>query len=242
MSCIEKIYSVSALVGSNKCNANCSFCSAEYLRKDAEPKMPSTFESAIKLSARYGGWSLSLTGSGEPTMSPDSVTEALCRYKKCADQGAFFPNVNLFSNGILLSDSSFCDTYLPIWKNLGLTSIAISIHHPNKNKQAYIYNIKDYPDLSLIEKNIHKHNLQCRATLLLQKGYIDNASRYKEAVDKLIDINITNITSWCIGNPNGSYNKFSPSFWSRNSIKMWLALNTKKCHGHSWGGGVSSLY
>lgn len=72
MSCIEKIYSVSALVGSSKCNANCSFCAARNLRQDAQSIMPVTFKSAIKLSARYGGWSLSLTSSGEPTCSPDS--------------------------------------------------------------------------------------------------------------------------------------------------------------------------
>ena len=35
MACIDKIYSVSALVGSNACNANCAFCAARNLRKDA---------------------------------------------------------------------------------------------------------------------------------------------------------------------------------------------------------------
>jgi hypothetical protein len=35
MACIEKIYSVSALVGSNKCNADCVFCAGKYLRPQA---------------------------------------------------------------------------------------------------------------------------------------------------------------------------------------------------------------
>ena len=31
MACIEKIYSVSAVIGDGKCNANCSFCSGKTL-------------------------------------------------------------------------------------------------------------------------------------------------------------------------------------------------------------------
>lgn len=49
MGCIEKIYSVSALVGSNKCNANCAFCAARDLRKDAvkDDLMPHTIKLQI---------------------------------------------------------------------------------------------------------------------------------------------------------------------------------------------------
>ena len=138
MVCIEKIYSVSALVGNGACNANCDFCAGKYLRPDAKetPLYYRNLEAAIKLSARYGGWSFSLTSSGEPTCTPDSVTRALEVYKKCADQGAFFPNVNLFTNGIDLEDKDFCKTYLPLWKDLGLTNVAISIHSEDEKEQA----------------------------------------------------------------------------------------------------------
>jgi len=36
MACIEKIYSVSALVGNGTCNANCDFCAGKYLRPQAK--------------------------------------------------------------------------------------------------------------------------------------------------------------------------------------------------------------
>lgn len=36
MPCIEKIYSVSVLVGSNDCNGNCKFCAAKDLRSQAQ--------------------------------------------------------------------------------------------------------------------------------------------------------------------------------------------------------------
>ena len=63
MACIEKIYSVSALIGNGKCNANCKFCAGKYLRPEAkeDEEYYRNLEAAIKLSARYGGWSLSLT-------------------------------------------------------------------------------------------------------------------------------------------------------------------------------------
>ena len=236
--CIDKIYSVSALVGSNKCNANCSFCAAKDLRKDANDKMPSTYKSAIKLSARYGGWSLSLTSSGEPTCSPEAVTEALREYKECADQGAYFPNVNLFTNGILLGDEEFCDKWLPIWKSLGLTAIAISIHDITADGQAKVYGISNYPMLQDICKNIRKYDLQCRATLLLHRGGIDTAEKYELALNILKAKGIENITSWYIAEPDGTYNKYTPAFWNRVGIKHWIRKNTKLCHGHVWGGGV----
>lgn len=155
MACIEKIYSVSAVVGNGACNANCAFCAGKYLRNQSSDSELywRNFESAIKLSARYGGWSLSLTGSGEPTCDPESVTKALQVYAKCANQGAYFPNVNLFSNGINLGDYNFCSKYLPKWKELGLTNIAISIHSTSSEGQAKAYGVGDYPSFENIKGN-----------------------------------------------------------------------------------------
>lgn len=238
--CIEKIYSVSALVGSNKCNANCPFCAAKDLRKDAttDNKMPHTFKSALQLSARYGGWSLSLTSSGEPTCSPEAITNALKDYQEVANQGAYYPNVNLFTNGILLADDKFCEQYLTKWKELGLTAIAVSIHDVDEIGQAKAYGLNNYPSFTKIFNNIRKYGLQCRATLLLRKGAIDNGNTYEKAINTLINYGVKNITSWCIGNPDATYNEFSPSLLGRLSIRLWLKKNTILCHGHIWGGAV----
>ena len=147
MACIEKIYSVSALVGNGACNADCNFCAGKYLRPEAgENKLyDKNLEAAIKLSARYGGWSLSLTSSGEPTCDPEALTLALKIYQKCAQQGAYFPNVNLFTNGILLGNDKFCDNYLDTWRELGLNNIAVSIHSADEKEQALVYGVKNYP-------------------------------------------------------------------------------------------------
>ncbi|VVB77735.1 Radical SAM superfamily protein [uncultured archaeon] len=240
MVCIEKIYSVSALVGNGTCNANCSFCAGKYLRPQAKenPLYYKNLEAAIKLSARYGGWSLSLTSSGEPSCDPDALTKALEVYKKCAQEGAYFPNVNLFTNGIDFGAKDFCKSYLPIWKELGLTNIAVSIHSVDEKEQAKIYRVNNYPKLEAIAENIKNQGIGVRATLLLRKNGVDNSKKYEESIHTLIDRGIDNITSWPVGNPNGTRNEYTPGRFGIFGIKRWLNKNAKLCHGHSWGGGV----
>ena len=241
MACIEKIYSVSALVGSGKCNGNCAFCAGKYLRREAGEGALyyKNLESAIKLSARYGGWSLSLTGSGEPTCDPAAVTEALRVYQRCAWEGAYFPNVNLFTNGILFGDTDFCEKWLPEWRKLGLTNIAVSIHSVDNEKQAAAYGLKHYPDFRIIFGNIRKYGIGLRGTLLLRKGEVDDAASYEYAVLTLIwAYGVDNITSWPVGNSDGTRNKFTPSRLGLLGIRRWLKKHAKLCHGHVWGGGV----
>lgn len=241
MACIEKIYSVSALVGNGVCNGNCAFCSGKYLRPQANNDNPlywKNLESAIKLSARYGGWSLSLTSSGEPTCDPAAVSGALETYMKCAQEGAYFPNVNLFTNGILLADDGFCRDWLPSWKSMGLTNICVSIHSVLEYKQAAAYGLKIYPSFETIFANIKKYNLGVRATLLLRKGEVDNAASYENAIHWLLKFGVDNITSWPIGKPDGSRSEFTPSRLGMLGIRWWLKRRTKLCHGHVWGGGV----
>lgn len=240
MACIEKIYSVSALVGDGRCNGNCGFCAGKIYRKEAgeNDNYYKNLEAAIKLSARYGGWSLSLTSSGEVTCDPDSLTRALGVYDKCAKEGAYFPNVNLFSNGILFGNPEFCEKYLPGWRKLGLNNVAISIHGVSEREQAEAYGLKSYPPLERIVENIRAHGLGVRGTLLLRKGGVDNAAKYERAVHTLIDKGIDNITSWPIGNPDGTKSEYTPSWWGILGVRMWLRRNALLCHGHEWGGGV----
>lgn len=240
MACINRIYSVSALVGNGRCNANCDFCAGKYLRRESHDDQiyEKNLEAAIKLSARYGGWSLSLTGSGEPTCDPDAVTRALQVYDRCARQGAYFPNVNLFTNGIFFGQKYFCDEFLPQWKTLGLTNVAVSIHDTDRYGQANAYHIHDYPALDVIADNIRSNGVGVRATLLLRKGGIDTAEKYRHGVESLIVKGFDNITSWPVGKPDGTRDQFTPSRWNLFKIRRWLHKNAKLCHGHAWGGGV----
>jgi hypothetical protein len=261
MACIEKIYSVSAVIGNGACNGKCAFCAGSYLRPQAvmSPAMTNgiywkNYASAIKLCARYGGWSLSLTSSGEPTVDPRSVTKALEVYSECAAQGAYMPNVNLFTNGILLGDPAYCNEWLPKWKALGLTNIAVSVHSVDRWRQGEAYGIHTnpnphlsspiplelykYPRFEDIFNNVRKHGIGVRTTLLLRRGEVDGWRSYSASVDRLIAMGSDNITSWPVGAPDGSRTQYTPSRWGLASIRMWLKFNAKLCHGHVWGGGV----
>ena len=250
MACIEKIYSVSAVIGNGACNGRCAFCAGAYLRPQAESDNPlywKNYASAIKLCARYGGWSLSLTSSGEPTCDPKAVTKALEVYSECAAQGAYLPNVNLFTNGILLGDPAYCEKWLPTWKKLGLTNIAVSIHSVDRLRQAQAYGLvspfpltdaNPYPEFPTIFGNIRKHGIGVRTTLLLRRGEVDSWRTYKASVDALIAMGSDNITSWPVGAPDGSRTQYTPSRLGLASIRLGLKWNAKLCHGHVWGGGV----
>ena len=241
--CIDKIYSVSVVMGNLNCNAKCSFCAGKTLNKHPfSEKLKNqhfrNIETAIKLSARYGGWSLSITSAGEPTCDPELLTEILEVYASCKRDGAYMPNVNVFTNGILLADKDFCDKWLPKWRELGLTNFAISIHDLKLKDNAEVYGIETYPAYGEIIKNVQKHGIGVRATLLLQRGHIETSSDYKNAIKGLINWGFNNITSWAIGNSDGSRNKYTPSRLNLLLIKMWLKLNATLTHGHVWGGGV----
>ena len=256
MACIEKIYSVSAVIGNGACNGNCPFCAGTYLRPqalDVSPLYWKNYASAIKLCARYGGWSLSLTSSGEPTCDPRAITKALDVYSECAAQGAYMPNVNLFTNGILLGDRDYCNKWLPEWKRLGLTNIAISVHSVDRWRQGAAYGINKpfpehmsfippeahgYPKFEDIFANVRMHGIGVRTTLLLRKGEVDSWFTYRDSVKALIRMGSDNITSWPVGLPDGSRSEYTPSRWGLASIRLWLRSQAKLCHGHVWGGGV----
>ena len=159
----------------------------------------------------------------------------------CKSRGAYLPNVNLFTNGILLGDKDFCNKWLPIWKELGLTNIAVSIHstEPDEQAQAYGLNKSQYPNFNDVFSNIRTHGLGVRCTLLLSKKYIGESDRYVNSVKDLIYFyDVKNITSWPVGNPDGTKNEYSPSWYGLWTIRRWLNRNAKLCHSHSWSGGV----
>lgn len=245
MACIEKIYSVSVLVGTNACNGKCKFCAATELRKDAPQKdgiVTPNLESALRLSSKYGGWSLSITSSGEPTLSPESVTNTLALYDKLKSDGVSFPFINLFTNGIKIGkDKIFSEYYLPKWKKFGLTSIAVSVHSINRKEQAAAYGLEEheYPEWHEIFWAIKHAGLVPRITLLLRKGAIDTPEKFKQAVDFFTVMQKINmITTWEIANADGSSNEFTPSWINLIRIRYWLWKNGKRVMGHVWGGTV----
>jgi MoaA/NifB/PqqE/SkfB family radical SAM enzyme len=242
MACIEKIYSVSAVLGGPACNADCSGCAGKVLRDDIKKsgeynKAPRNIVAASRLALNYGAWTLSLTSSGEPTLYPEAITDTLETLKK---EGVSWPFINLFTNGITINeDWETMEANLLKWKELGLTSVVISIHSvdPVKNGVAYGKSIMETE--SILEK-IRSTGLCAKIVLLLGKDNVGTLSEYKHNLDILNKWGVGLITSWELRTNDGKRIAQTPSRWEMFKIRMWLMTNTTPVMGHVWGGMVRS--
>jgi len=189
------VNSMGILVGSSACNAKCQLCAGIPHRKDAprkdwvveEPRVEEAIRECCERGARY----ISLSGSGEPTMSPGAVTKVLGIIKRVAPP---LEKVCLYTNGIRFgADKGFEALWLPAWKGMGLTDIQLSVHDFDLAKNAKGFGISYYPDFDAIFGPLRKYGYRIRANIMLQKGYIDSAERFRTAlrhfrgrVDKIV--------------------------------------------------------
>lgn len=197
--------SLSLFVGTSECNANCGHCAGIPLRKYA-PKEDGivdrgliyrTVRECYDQGARY----LSISSSGEPTLSPLSVTKTLELLHECRGEGINFSPINLYSNGIRIGDDeSFCDSYLSRWKNLGLSSVYITVHDVDEVENAKFYGVESYPSLDLILSRIHNTDLLMRANLVLSKRAVGTFDKFVSTVEYLRGIGVDSVSAWPIRN------------------------------------------
>jgi molybdenum cofactor biosynthesis enzyme MoaA len=204
---MEKLTSLSILVGTGECNGNCGFCAGRDLRKYAPKKdgefneslVRKTLEDCAKRGARY----LSLSSSGEPTLSPLSVTNVLGFVSDLKGKGIVYFPVNLYSNGIRMGeDEQFCENYLKLWKSLGLTNIYVTLHDITSEGNARVYRIKNYPSIETIFSRIHAADIKIRTNLVLSKGAVDSFDKFVMAFDYLRKIGTDAISTWPLRDKN----------------------------------------
>jgi MoaA/NifB/PqqE/SkfB family radical SAM enzyme len=246
--CVDKIYSVSVVVGSDQCNANCKHCGGKVLRHmalDANKGTVKNLKSALVLCHKYGGWTVSFTGSGEPLLSPDAITRTLEEVRDQEDKGIVFPFLNLFTNGIeLVRNPRIKEFYLSKWRRMGLTSVVVSIHDVDHEKNAKAYGVspKDFPRLEEIIKTIRDADLTPRIVLLLNKGYCDNLNDFLRNLDAIKKMGVFMVTSWHLCNNDGTANAFTPDLWELFKIRLFLWSNCQKVFNQVWGGGVYNYH
>lgn len=195
--------SLSLFVGTGECNGRCKHCAGIPLRKYAPKKDGIVDEDLIYRTIREcydkGARSLSISSSGEPTLSPLAVTKTLRLVNGCREEGIGFSPINLYSNGIRIGeDSDFCKKYLGLWKELGLTHVYVTVHNVDEKKNARIYGIESYPSLKLILDRIHNANLLMRANLVLSKGTIGSFEEFVFTSEHLRKIGVDFISAWPI--------------------------------------------
>lgn len=220
--------SLSLFVGTGKCNANCLHCAGKIHRKFApkedgridEKLIRKTLEECYKKGAR----ALSISSSGEPTLSPLSVTKTLEILERYSKKGMEYSPINLYSNGIRIGeDKEFCGNYLGKWKGLGLNWIYITVHDTDERENARIYGISEYPKLETVISRIHDYGLKMRANIVLNRDTINSFDKFVYTVERLKDIGADKIAAWCIRGEDDKVNyDLSPERKELERMEEWV--------------------
>lgn len=224
---MDSVTSLGLFVGTGQCNAYCKHCAGKPLRQYAPKKdgdiSSDLFYETIKKCYEEGARSLTLTSSGEPTLSPLSVTktlELICDMRKDNIQ---YQWINLYSNGIVIGrDKEFSCKYLPLWHKLGLQTIYITVHNIDEKKNANIYGIKNYPSLNKVVSRIHSAGLLARANVVLTKDNIGTCKEYVFMVKGLREIGFDHISAWPIRNLDDKMDlKLAPLEEELDKMESW---------------------
>tara|TARA_Y100000310_G_C20699447_1_gene828349 strand:+ start:4701 stop:5609 length:909 start_codon:yes stop_codon:yes gene_type:complete len=169
-----QIQTFSVLAGTAVCEAKCPFCVSKMTPEcGVTTKKQSinwdNFDDACRFAANGGVSTMLITGKGEPTLSPDDISEYIKRGKK------YFPFIELQTHGMNLKKFSGRSTfsYVPAWKKFGLNTISLSCVHYLQDRNREIYSSK-YRDLEETISLIHTHKMSVRLSCVGIEGYIDN--------------------------------------------------------------------
>jgi MoaA/NifB/PqqE/SkfB family radical SAM enzyme len=212
---MEKIDGISILVGTARCNARCPDCAGRQHRKNApaadgeinEKRLREVLDHCLERNCRY----ITLTGSGEPTLSPLAVTRTLAVLRQYALSGRPFSPVNLYTNGIRLgSDPVFCARFLPLWKKLGLTSVYVSVYSAEEKKNARAFGIAAYPRLADIFRAVKDRGFILRTSIILKKGYTDSAEAFRALCEKFFSLGVDDISAWPLKDKDDFISSLAP--------------------------------
>ncbi len=228
---VNSLKSISLFVGTGQCNAHCAHCAGRIHRKYAPPEDGvvdrALIYNTLKRCHEMGARSLSLSSSGEPTLSPLAVTTVLQLIHECKKEGIEYSPINIYSNGIRIgTDKKFCDAYLPRWKEYGLTTIYVTVHDVDKEKNAKIYGVESYPSLEMVVSRIHQAGLLMRGNLILSRNTINTFGKFVSTVDYLTKIGVDAISAWPIRDSDDKINiGLSPLESELNKMEEWVEQN-----------------
>ncbi len=226
-----ELKSLSVFVGTGNCNANCNHCAGKPLRKYA-PKEDGFIDENLILKTLKDGYSqgarsLSISSSGEPTLSPKSITKTLSLVNNLKDNGMTYDWVNLYSNGIRIGeDKKISENYLPLWQSLGLKTVYITVHDINIENNAKIYGIENYPNLENVVSRIHDANLLTRANFVLSKNNIETCEKFVYMIEAMREIGFDHVSAWPIRNDEDQVDlELSPSANELDKMANWVDEN-----------------
>lgn len=203
-----KIRTFSIVAGSLACNARCPFCIAGMTPANGVgTKLPEVdwrnFRKACQLARDSGCSTAMITSKGEPTIFPDQVTQFLA----ILDKEYHFPIIEMQTNGILIATGKITDEQLKAWYENGLTTVAVSVVHYDREKNKSIYTPKgNYIDLPALIARLHQFKFSVRLTTILAKGYIDSPAELDNMLAFARANKVEQLTATPVTKPDASEN------------------------------------
>ena len=190
------VQTLSVIVGGQACNATCPFCISRMTPNQMTPKPPDVnwrrFETAIYVARAHGATTMMLTGKGEPTLSKDLISAYIRRNAR------ELPIVELQTNGILLAGGKL-DPDLAHWEDHGLTTVALSIVHWDRQANEEIYG-SSYEVRDLVKK-LHDYGLSVRLSVTMLEGYVDGVSAVNQMINFAKSVDAEQLTLTPVNTP-----------------------------------------
>ncbi|MBT6690551.1 radical SAM protein [archaeon] len=199
-----KIQTLTIVAGSSACNARCPYCVSRMTPKQGigleEPVVNwRNFEKACNFSKMNDVSTVLITGKGEPTLFPEQISEFLNKLERFE-----FPFIEIQTNGIVLAGDD-CDEYLKKWYDLGLTTIAISIVHYERDKNKLIFTPEgEYFDLEKLIAKLHDIGYTVRISCTLVKGFVDSKDEALALIKKVKGWGVEQLSLRKLAAPQGS--------------------------------------
>jgi molybdenum cofactor biosynthesis enzyme MoaA len=127
---------------------------------------------AIASQARDGLVNVLLTGTGEPTLYPNDISDLLMAMK------GRFPLVTLQTNGVLLPER-----HLHTWKQRGLTAVCLSVASASPGRSSEIMGLDERYDWLDCAKRIHAEGFSVRINCTMLKEGIELPHEAEQLID-----------------------------------------------------------
>ncbi|MGV8141828.1 MAG: radical SAM protein [Candidatus Woesearchaeota archaeon] len=230
---MKNLDSLALIVGTGRCNAKCKHCAGIPLRKwaakhDGEMDEKLVYDTLLKCYER-GARKLAINSSGEPTLSPITMTKTLQMIKGLEPQEIKFDSIHVYSNGIKIGeDEEFCKQYLPIWRDCGLDTIYVTVHNIDNKKNAQVYGVEKYPPLEKSISRIHDAKMQMRANMVLCKDTTYTCNELVESIKYLSSIGADKISAWPVRDMYDNLDLINaPSLDEMKKMQKWILENPK---------------
>jgi len=187
------------------CNAKCPFCISRLTWKTGEHSNDCLLASLPK-AYRYAKWhrvdTVLITSNGEPTLAGDQRRDLFTAIVGAAETG--FPVIEMQTNGYTLLEPAFLNALV----EAGLTTVSISVAHPDPVRSAEIMGLpSDYDYLSVVQAAASK-GLVVRVSLNLladhcPKGQVNGQTWARDYAASLREAGVHQLTIRELGLPDG---------------------------------------